>query len=100
MSFPDRSEQLAARVRWLDRYRRALAILIAGIAAPLAIRRLAHLVGADWPELHGLALSVVVGVIAWWVIEVALAGLTAVWETECACLCRDRRVPRAVVVRR
>jgi hypothetical protein len=34
----------------------------------------------------------------WWVVEVALVWLTAVWETECDRLMRDNGVPPARVV--
>src|SRR5204862_7880981 len=44
-----RVEQLAARVLWLDRYRRMLAISSAAIVAPILIARVAEVLGAEWP---------------------------------------------------
>jgi hypothetical protein len=98
MGYPDRVAELAARVRWLDRYRRMLAIVAAAIIAPMLISKLAGAIGVASSELHGVGLSVMVGLLAWWIVEVALAWITAVWETECACLVRDQRLPRARVV--
>ena len=92
-----RVEQLAARVLWLDRYRRMLAISSAAIVAPILIARVAEVLGADWPQIHATVLSVMLGVIVWWIIEVGLVYLTALWETEHDHLVRDRGLPRAVL---
>jgi hypothetical protein len=94
-----RVAQLAARVRWLDRYRRFMAVSAATIAAPLLIARVAGVLGADWPQIHATVLSVMLGVIVWWVIEVGLAYVTALWETEHDRLLREHGLPRAVVLR-
>jgi hypothetical protein len=40
------------------------------------------------------------GVIVWWMIEVGLVYITALWETECDRLTRDRGLPRAIVRKR
>jgi hypothetical protein len=54
--------------------------------------------GADWPKLNALVvLSVMLGVILWWIIEVGLVYVTALWETEHFRLARDRGLPRAIV---
>ena len=82
--FHRRVDRLAARVRWLDRY------LIAQVAGVL---------GADWPQIHATVLSVMLGVIVWWVIEVGLVYVTALWETEHDRLLRERGLPRAVLRR-
>lgn len=92
-----RVDQLAARVRWLDRYRRMLAISAAAIVAPILIAQVAEVLGADWPQIHATVLSVMLGVIVWWVIEVGLVYLTALWETEHDRLVRDRGLPRAIL---
>ena len=55
---------------------------------------------ADWPEMHATLLSLMVGVIVWWILEVAMIYLTALWETEHDRLIRDRGLPRAIVVGR
>src|SRR5882762_10429360 len=92
-----RVDQLAARVVWLDRYRRLAAIAIATILAPLLIARVAEVLGAEWPQIHATALSVMLGVIVWWIVEVGLVYLTALWETEHDHLVRDRGLPRAIL---
>src|SRR5215831_4895394 len=95
-----RVDQLAARVRWLDRYRRIVAISAATMIAPILIAQVAAVLGADWPQIHATVLSVMLGVIVWWVVEVGLVYLTAVWETEHDQLLRNRGLPRAVLVHR
>jgi len=97
--FHQRVDQLAARVRWLDRYRRMLAITAATIVAPLLIAQVAEVLGAEWPQIHATMLSVMLGVIVWWIIEVGLVYVTAVWETEHDRLVRDRGLPCAVLRR-
>jgi hypothetical protein len=92
-----RVDQLAARVRWLDRYRRMLAISAATISAPNLIAQVAVVLGADWPQIHATVLSVMLGVIVWWIIEVGLVYVTALWETEHDRLVRDRGLPRAIL---
>ena len=97
--FRRRVDQLAARVRWLDRYRRFMAISVAALIAPLLIAQVAGVLGAEWPQIHATVLSVMLGVIVWWVIEVGLVYVTALWETEHDRLLRERGLPRAVLVR-
>jgi hypothetical protein len=91
----DRIELLAARVRWLDRYRRKISIVVMLLAAPISERLMSHALGADWPEIHTALLSLIIAVVVWWVVEVGTAGIAAVWETECDQLIRDRGLPRA-----
>jgi hypothetical protein len=97
--FQQRVDQLAARVRWLDRYRRIVAISAATMIAPILIAQVAAVLGADWPQIHATVLSVMLGVIVWWVIEVGLVYVTALWETEHDRLLRDRGLPRAILRR-
>ena len=97
--FHRRVDQLAARVRWLDRYRRCMAIAAAALVAPVLIAQVAGVLGADWPRIHATVLSVMLGVIVWWVIEVGLVYVTALWETEHDRLLRDRGLPRAILRR-
>jgi len=92
-----RIQRLAWRVGWLDRHRRMLAIVCAVVISPLLIDRLAEVFGADWPRLHFTLLSAMLGLFVWWSIEVGLVWLTALWETECERLMRDRGLPRAVL---
>jgi polyferredoxin len=97
-SLPDeRAHRLAERVRWLDRYRRRLALLAATIIAPFLVIQVGDVLGAEWPEMHGTLLSLMLGVIAWWVIEVGLIYLTALWEAEHDRLVRDHALPRAII---
>ncbi len=91
----ERIELLAGRVRWLDRYRRAIAIGLSVAIGFGTTRELGEVLGADWPQFHAVLMAFFVGVIGWWLIEVALAWVTAVWETECDRLIRERGLPRA-----
>ena len=95
-----RVDALAARVRWLDRYRRWVALAAATVIAPLLLAQVGEVLGADWPEMHATLLSLMVGVIVWWILEVALIYVTALWETEHDRLLRERGLPRAIVVGR
>lgn len=90
---PERLDQLAARVRWLDRYRRSVAVGLAMILAPLLLGRLTD----DWPRFFRGALFTTGGVILWWLVETVLAAATAFYETEAERLARDRGLPRAIV---
>lgn len=75
-----------------------MAILIAAVVAPLMLTRLGGVLGAEWPEMHATLLSVMLGAIVWWFVEVGLAYLTALWETEHDRLLRDRGLPRAILI--
>lgn len=87
--------RLTERVRWCDRYRRWVAIATAMLVSPIMISELGDAVGTSWPLIYGAMMSVMLGVIVWWVAEVSLAWLTALWETECDDLVRGRELPRA-----
>src|SRR4051812_17869048 len=95
-----RVDQLAARVRWLDRYRPGLAIFAALVMAPLAQARLGRELGAEWPRFYTTLLAAMLGVIVWWFAEVALVYVTALWETEQYRLACDRGLPRAILYKR
>lgn len=97
---PDRVEQLAHRVRWLDRYRRAIAILVALAGFGLVAHQLSEQLGESWLGIASMMLSTLCAALTWWLAEVALAWLTAVWETEYDRLTRDCGLPRAELVRR
>ena len=94
-----RVDALAARVRWLDRYRRAVALCTAAVIAPLVLAQVGEVLGAEWPDMHATLLSVMLGVIVWWIVEVGLVYVTALWETEHDRLVRDRGLPRAILHR-
>jgi hypothetical protein len=92
-----RVDQLANRVRWLDRYRRAVALATAVVISPLLIAKAGKEIGTDWPQMHGTLMSVLLGVVVWWIVEVGLVYVTALWETEHFRLAGDRGLPRAIV---
>jgi hypothetical protein len=96
-SSAERVDKLAARVRWLDRYRRVVALASAVVVSPLLLAQFGEVLGADWPEMHATLLTVMVGVIVWWIVEVGLIYITALWETEHDRLLRDRGLPRATL---
>ena len=100
MIAPDRLELLARRVRWLDRYRRKLAVLAALVLSPLAIAWLARDLNGEWNR--GLTLTAgVIAPVTWWIAELAFAWRAASWETEHAQLSRERGLPKAeLIVRR
>lgn len=95
-----RIEQLARRVGWLDRRRHRIALLCAALSVPLTIVKIDAALGADWPREHALALALMAGALLWIAIEIGLAGLTALWETEHHRLLRDRGLPPAQLRKR
>jgi hypothetical protein len=97
---PKRTAVLERRVRWLDRYRHAIAIAIAVIALPILVSELHEVLGPEWPRFHALLLALVGVAACWWLLEVTLAWLAAMWETEHDRLARDLALPSARLVRR
>ncbi|HUS32934.1 MAG TPA: hypothetical protein VMZ53_30740 [Kofleriaceae bacterium] len=95
-----RTVTLGRRVRWLDRYRRTIAIALAVVALPLIMLELGELLGNDWPGVHATMLAAMLSFCSWWLIEVALAWMTAVWETEYDRRLRERGLPRARLLRK
>jgi hypothetical protein len=96
----ERIDVLSRRVRWLERYRRLVALACALALSPLIYVRLETFLGADWPGVHTTALTGVGTVLAWWTIEVALAWITAIYETEHYRLLGERFLPRAQLLRK
>ena len=94
----ERTVSLGRRVRWLDSNRRRVAILIAVVMTPCLELALKNWLGQDWPKVHAWMLAITIGILSWWLIEVALAWQTAVWETEYDQRLRDRGLPRAEIV--
>src|SRR5262245_58689643 len=90
-----RVEQLSRRIAFLDRRRRPLALLCAALSAPLTIHQIDDVLGADWPRAHAIALTLMAGALLWIAIEIALAYLVAVWETEHDRLLRSPTLPPA-----
>lgn len=96
----DRAEVLARRVRWLDAHRRHAAICVA-LALALTLTVFTRWIfGADWPLFHARLVAVMAGVITWWIVEVALAWFTALWETEADRLRNERGLPPMRVIKR
>jgi hypothetical protein len=93
-----RTVSLGQRVRWLDRYRRTVAIVAAVVLAPFVLMELSELLGDEWPGFHAAMLAMLFSCMSWWLIEVVLAWMTAVWETEYDRLLRERGLPRARVL--
>ncbi len=97
----DRLEQLAHRVRWLDRHRRKLAVLAAIVLSPLAIAWLARDLHGEWSRLQLTLTAGVIAPVTWWIAELTFAWRAASWETEHAELLRERGLPKAeLIVRR
>jgi hypothetical protein len=97
---PDRIDVLTRRVRWLDRHRRLLSIVLSVVAWFVLSRELAALFQADWPGVGPSLLGGALAAVLWWIIEIAFAWMLAMWETEHDQLARDRGLPRARLVRR
>lgn len=95
-----RVEVLARRVGWLDRNRRLLAITLALASSPLLVGELSRWLGSDWPQFHATLLGITLVASTWLGVEIALAGLTAAWDTECARLAHGAGLPRAEVLSR
>jgi len=76
-----------------------VALSAAAVIAPVLLAQVADVLGAEWPEMHATLLSVMLGVLVWWFIEVGLIYVTALWETEHDRLVRDRGLPRAILHR-
>ena len=94
---PDRRlSRLARRVRWLDRYRRLLAITVAGCVVVFLFEALPNVLGSDWPVFHARAMAIIAGVMVAFLVEVALASLLAWWELQIDHLQRST-LPRAIV---
>jgi hypothetical protein len=96
----DRIDVLAHRVRWLDRHRRAIAILVALFAFGMLAHQLSEELGETWLGVVTTIISILCAALTWWLVEVGLAWLTALWETEHHRLTRDRGLPRAELIRR
>jgi hypothetical protein len=97
---PARIEELARRVRWFDRNRHAVAIVIGTLAGVAAIVAYPRVFGPDWPLFHARLLAIVTALVVGFAVLIGLAGALAVWEVEHDRLLRDRGLPRAILRRK
>jgi len=95
---PLRVELLAERVRWLDRYRRTLSLLIGAGGSLLLRDELTSRLDSDWPLFHTVLMTAVFGAVVWLLAEIGLAYVTALWETEEYRLACERGLPRATLL--
>ena len=92
-----RIELLARRVRWLETKRktiRMIVVLSVSITG-LVFERL--IFGDSWPKWHARLSMIGVGFGVAFVIDLAVCGLLALWETKHSQLLRDRGLPRAIL---
>lgn len=94
-----RMQRLAARVRWSDRLRRPIAILLAVVLAPTLVLEFRAATGGGWPLTAALFPMLVGGGVIWWSLEAGVALVTALWETEYDRLGRTLGLPVARLVR-
>ena len=89
--------RLGSRVRWLDRYRRVIAVPAAiSIGAVLL-----YVLGEGFASrIHIFMFSIILAMIAWYLIELVFAAILAVWETRESLLSREPGLPRAELLRR
>lgn len=100
MSQSEQLDRLARRINWLDRYRRALSILVAAIGGALCIWWLTGWLPSNWPSAHMVMLAVAIVTFGWYTIETALGFVLALWETNYSKLTKPPGLPRAEVIRR
>jgi len=90
---------LAARTRWLERYRRLIAIPASLILWVATASHLSLLFGGDGVNALSLTVSVMPAVVCWWLIETVFAWMMAAWEFEHDKLARDLGLPVARLLR-
>ena len=100
MAPANRLDTLARRVRWLDRLRRALSVVLALVVWIIVSRKLAAYFAMQWPDVVIVVVTALAAAIAWWIIEAGFVWLLAMWETEHDRISRDRGLPRAELLRR
>ncbi|MFT3692275.1 MAG: hypothetical protein QM831_03985 [Kofleriaceae bacterium] len=92
----DDPSRLARRVRWLERYRHWITIVVAAAAVVFLCIELPEVLGVEWPLFHARLMAIVAGLVLAFGIEIGLAGLLAWWELK-----HDRstksELPKAVV---
>lgn len=95
-----RIDLLARRVRWLDRHRRLISLVCSIAFAGLLLWRLPDWLGNDWPLFHARALGITLAGAMWLVVEIAIAWMLAIWETEHDRAIRTNGLPEARLLRK
>ena len=70
------------------------------IATALVMNELFDALDPDWSRAHITVLGLFGGAVTWLVVEVVLAWVAALWETQHAHLLRDKGLPVAQLLRR
>ena len=94
----ERSEQLAKRIRFLDRAHRPISKSLGVLAAVMVLFEF-HAAGTVL-ENYGALLGIAIGIVVWWISEVLFGAALAVYETEQHHLLRTHGLPQATVHRR
>jgi hypothetical protein len=94
---PVRLDTLARRVRWIDRWRHAMAMLVGLAAWVVLTQSIGTLMNDSWSVL-AMSIALLFSTAVWWLTEAAFAYLAALWEVEHDTLLRDRGLPRAQLV--
>jgi len=84
----------------MDRYRRALSLLVAGGVWALLAHQLGVMFGAPGPTVLSVIVGLKFAALAWWLVEAMFAWAIAMWEVEHDHLARDRTLPTATLLRR
>ena len=80
MATPDRLEVLGRRVRWLDRYHRAISIPLALVGWLVIAYRLAAFAGAERPGIGSWAVGLVLAAAAWEILDIAFGWTISLLE--------------------
>jgi hypothetical protein len=95
----ERIDVLAARTRWLERYRRSIAVPLGFVLWFVIAGQLSLLFGGDGINMLSLVVSVMPAVVCWWLVETMFAWMMATWEFEHDKLARDLGLPQARLLR-
>jgi hypothetical protein len=87
-------------VRWLDLHHRELSLAAAAVASCILLAQFCDTVGSDWPRFHVVGVAGSLLAVTWWLAEVGLAGITALWEAEAVRIGDRKGLPAARLVPR
>ncbi len=99
MATADRLEVLERRIRWLDRYHRAISIPLALVAWLVITFKLAAVAGASRPGIGSWALGAVIAAMAWEILDIGFGWTIAFLEMRHETLADERGLPRATLRR-